>query len=218
MDRVAATALGRGVGVRSGPSHGDAAAAAGSDGAPPPPRTARSQALVHEVVGQFGFWRIVPAETLRHKHVGRDPAVYAACSEAPYNESARKDHWSFLCTSFKSTTPVFQRRRFIEKRSSSRRELGRRRYPPTNGWRPLGARPRGLRGGDFAAVASAPAPTVRSVVSSMYSRLDVHEQLRAGAPAFQPSQTYGYLLILMIGALLWALVLLVSGVRLKSGA
>ena len=67
-------------------------------------------------------------------------------------------------------------------------------------------------------MASAPAPTVRSVVSSMYSRLDVHEQLRAGAPAFQPSQTYGYLLILMIGALLWALVLLVSGVRLKSGA
>ena len=67
-------------------------------------------------------------------------------------------------------------------------------------------------------MASAPAPTVRSVVSSMYSHLDVHEQLRAGAPAFQPSQTYGYLLILMIGALLWALVLLVSGVRLKSGA
>ena len=123
-------------------------------------------AIVHEVIGQYGFWRIVPASVLTKPSAagaaGADHAVYSVCSEDV--------------------------------------------YPPDNGWRPL----RGPSDG--------PPPMVRATVRSMYTDLQNHATLRAGAPNRDPqAAATSVLLLATIGGLLWVLVVLAlrAPVRLK---
>ena len=127
-------------------------------------------AIVHEVIGQFGFWRILPARVLSKPSSGeaqmpsRDGAVYSVCSEDV--------------------------------------------YPPDNGWRPLQG------------AGSAPAPSVRATVRSMYADLQNHAVLRAEAPESDPFSRFNSLgLLLCFGALLWALVVVAlrAPVKLKDG-